>query len=282
MKKLGYLGPQGTFCEQAAGIINLELKYELVPLDAIFECIREVGRGHVDGAVVPIENSLEGSVSVTLDELVFGNQDVEIVAEIALPIEHHLVVLPGTQTNQITDIFSHPQALSQCRLFLEKNFPKAVTHQASSTARSVHLISRADNAGHSAAIASRQAAEINKCEILLENVADNTKNTTRFIYIAKGKGKQGKSNKTTVIFTLDKDRPGGLHDVLGELSSRQINLTKIESRPDKMTMGGYIFFVDLQGFREEPKMKEALAAVEKKAQSFKVLGSYPVINIEGA
>lgn len=276
MEKLGFLGPPGTFCEQAALLINKKLNAELVPLDAIYECIREVKTGKITGCVIPIENSLEGSVSSTLDELAhMDGNGIEIVEEIDLHIKHNLIMQPGTEVKDITDIISHPQALSQCRSFLQNKFPKATTHQASSTARAVEMLGRPEF-GISAAIASERIAKMKKYKIAFADISDSKLNLTRFVYLANGKGKKSKNSKTSIIFTLDKDRPGGLYEALGEFAKRNINLTKIESRPNKSVLGEYIFFIDMQGYVDAANILEALGAIEKKSATFKILGSYGV------
>ncbi len=193
--------------------------------------------------------------------------------EIVLPIEHYLMAKPGTKFPDIQVIYSHPQALAQCRDFLEKCFPNA---QQSASLSTVAAVTDMQNSGlTAAAIAPRRAAELHQVEIIGQNIQDNPNNVTRFVVLAGDDHVLTGSDKTSICFSFDQDSPGVLYQVLGEFAGRDINLAKIESRPTKESLGRYIFLIDCEGHRQEPLLKAALDAVEARVSMLKILGSYP-------
>ena len=235
-----------------------------------------VHEGETDMAVVPIENSLEGSVTTTLDMLATEATDVLIAKEVVLPISHCLIAAHELPLEQITRVLSHPQATPQCSRFLRERLPRVERASVGSTAEAVRTVA---NAGEPwAAIGSRFAAELYGAAVLAEGIEDEPGNETRFVWLAReGHEPLGEPTKTSLVFWGFNDvSPGALVDVLSELSSRGINLTKIESRPRRVGgLGHYMFFADLEGTVGDPNVAEALAALGERVHAMKVLGSYP-------
>ena len=269
-KKVAFLGPQGTFSEEAALVYDPQA--ELVPFASIPAVAAAVGTGMADEGVVPIENSIEGSVPDTLDVLIHESR-VLIYRELVLPIEHYLLTKPGTNASEIRTIFSHPQALAQCRRFLERCFPKAQAVAALSTAAAVEEMMK--DTAPSAAIGTRRAAHLWGAHILAQGIQDYKPNITRFVVLALHDHPPTGRDKTSLCFSFAEDRPGQLKGVMEEFASRQINLAKIESRPLKESFGRYFFLVDLEGHREDPPVAQALANIRSRTILFKVFGSYP-------
>ena len=269
-KKIAYLGPPGTFAEEAA--LLYDEKAQLIPFLSVPAVAAAVDTGIAEEGVVAIENSLEGSVTETLDLLIHESK-LLIRHELVLPIEHHLLVKPGTESPQIEVIFSHPQALAQCRRFLERCFPKAQMVAALSTAAAVEQM--VSSSLPAAAIGTQRAAKLYGAQILARNIQDHFPNVTRFVVLAPEDHPATGRDKTSLCFSFAEDRPGLLYGVLKEFAERAINLTKVESRPSKESLGKYIFLVDLEGHREDILIKEVLTKVETKTSLFKVLGSYP-------
>jgi len=267
--RLGFLGPPGTFSEEAA--LRYDPQAQMLPFASVAAVAAAVVSGMADEGIVAIENSLEGSVNDTLDALLQESR-LSIRRELVLPIEHCLLTRPGLSADAVKVIFSHPQALGQCRRFVERCFPKAQLEAALSTAAAVEEVMAREDA---AAIATRRAAEIYGAAILASGVQDNPANKTRFVVLAGADTEPSGHDKTSIAFTVAHDRPGTLVGVLREFSERQINLTRIESRPTKEELGVYIFLVDLEGHRTEPVLAEALEKVREKSFFFKVFGSYP-------
>lgn len=242
----------------------------LVPFPAITACARAVSRGEAERAVVPIENSLQGSVTETVDLLV-EDDAIAICGEVVLPIEHFLMVQPGAARDAIDVIYSHPQSLGQCRKYLEANFPDIRTEAALSNAEAVIVMMKTPGA---AAIAPERAAEIYGAQIIERNIEDSHVNQTRFVSLAaEGSARTG-DDKTSIAFAVAHDRPGTLVSVLHEFADRGINLTKIESRPSGGELGIYIFLIDCEGHRDDQQVAQALAAVKEQANFFKIFGSY--------
>ncbi len=269
MTRVAYLGPPGTFTEEAALLYlpaaeRLSFPSESAVVDAVESEDADVG-------VLAIENSLEGSVTRTLDALIHESALV-IRREIVLPIEHCLITRPGTAIADVRTVHAHPQALSQCRRFIERVLPEAAQQASLSNAAAVEEIMRREGA---AAIGSARAADVYGAEVLETNIQDSPHNRTRFVALAPTDCERTGRDKTSLAFTVAHDRPGTLVEVLHEFSDRRISLTKIESRPSRENLGIYIFLVDMEGHRTEPEVAEALAAVQAKAQFFRILGSYP-------
>ncbi len=274
--RIGFLGPEGTYTEEAT--LQYDSQAELVPFPSIAAIGQAVSSGLTEQGVVPIENSLEGSVTFTLD-LLISQPGLSIREELVLPIEHFLLALPGTQFPDIQVIYSHPQALAQCRDFLEKRFPQAQQGASLSTVSAVTDMRNSELPA--AAIAPRRAAELQDVEIIGQNIQDNPNNVTRFVVLAGEDHPPTGGDKTSICFSFDQDSPGVLYEALGEFASRNINLAKIESRPTKESLGRYIFLIDCEGHRQDPLVKDALDAVAHKVSMLKILGSYPRWNPSG-
>ena len=268
-RRLAYLGPPGTFSEQAALLHDPQA--QLLPFSSVAAVAAAVDSGMADEGVAAIENSLEGSVNETLDILIHES-GLSICRELVLLIEHCLLAAPGTSSPDVRIIYSHPQALGQCRRFLARCFPEAQVEAALSTTAAVEQMLSQEGA---AAIATRRAAEIYGAEVLARGIQDNPSNKTRFVVMTPHDCPPTGRDKTSIAFTVAHDRPGTLVNVLHEFSDRQINLTKIESRPSKEELGVYIFLVDMDGHRADPEVAEALERVREQAFFFKVFGSYP-------
>ena len=269
-KRIAYLGPAGTFTEAAAILYDAEAT--LIPLSSIAAVAAAVDFDTAEEGVVPIENSIEGSVTDTLD-LLIHDSTLAIRRELVIPIEHCLLVKPGVTIDGIESIHSHPQALGQCRHYIEGQFPGAHAVAALSTAAAVEDMMAGPSS--SAAIGTARAAEIYGAEVLARGIQDNKANFTRFVVLAHRDHPPTGSDKTSLCFTFSDDRAGILHTVLGHFASRDINLAKIESRPNKERLGRYIFLVDLDGHREDPLVREALERMESEVSVLKVFGSYP-------
>ena len=269
-KRLAFLGPAGTHTEQAGLFYDPEAT--LLPFAPIPAVAAAVESGLADECVVPIENSLEGSVTDTLDLLVHDST-LSIRQELVLPISHHLVASEETGSRDIRIIYSHPHALAQCRSYLSEHFPDAELVASLSTAAAVQEMMKGGlEAG---AIATERASVIYGAKVLANGIEDSTNNLTRFVVLAPTDHAPTGSDKTSVCFSFDEDAPGILHSVLGEIARRKINLAKIESRPTRESLGRYIFLVDLDGHRENPLIKETLDSVRGQVSMFKILGSYP-------
>jgi prephenate dehydratase len=268
-KRIAFLGPPGTFSEEAA--LRYDHTAQLLPFASVAAVAAAVDSGMAEEGVVAIENSIEGSVPDTLDILIHESRLV-IRRELVLPIEHYLLVRPGMQAADVKVLLSHPQALGQCRRFVERCFPKAEIVAALSTAAAVEDMMARDKA---AAIGTSRAAELYAAEILARDIQDRSDNLTRFVVLAETDHPPTGNDKTSLAFSFADDRPGLLVSALEEFSSRGINLTKVESRPTKERLGEYIFLLDLAGHRSEAKVAEALEAVESQSSLFRVFGSYP-------
>lgn len=271
--EIGYLGPPGTFGEQAALLYRrlANLKADLKPLATNAAVVRAVDAGETSHGVVPVENSLEGAVTESLDAMLMAPA-VWVCAELALPVEHHLIAAPATPLEAISIVMSHPQALAQCRGFLEERLPWARLDAALSTAAAVEEAVRTPGA---AAIGTRRAAELHGGAILWEGIQDEKENHTRFLALSSADWPPTGDDKTSIAFAVDHERPGTLIAALKELSERQINMTHIQLRPSRKGLGIYVFLIDFQGHRTEPHVAEALSALETRCSFLRVLGSYP-------
>jgi prephenate dehydratase len=259
--EVAVLGPEGTFTEIAARDFFGEV--EFVYCDTVNEVFDSVNSG-VEFGVVAIENSLEGSVSTTMDCLM--DYDLRICGEVVLDISLCLVVAPETGRDEIETIVSHPHALAQCRKFLSRNFPEVRLQRHESTAAAMEELRGLEN---SAAIGPGEAAGVYGLRVLFEDIED-APSQTRFIIISK---KECFGGKTSIIFAL-KDEPGALYKVLKEFAGRDINLTRIESRPSKQKLGEYLFFVDFEGSLKDKKVGDVLHSIGEKTAFLKILGSY--------
>ncbi len=266
---VAYLGPAGTFTETAARLITGG-EGELVAYPDITEVIGAVEAGEVERGVVPIENTIEGSVTATLDALAFDT-DLLIQGELDLPITLVLGVLPGTSTGDVKTVVSHPVALSATRRWLAHNLAGVDRVPATSTARAAELVSE----GHGdAAISNPLAAERYGLEVLARNIADHAGNTTRFVVLGRSIPDKSGWDKTSAVVFIEANRPGALLQLLEIFAERDLNLTKIESRPTKQELGEYCFFVDVEGHLDDARVGDALAAVHRTHRDVKILGSY--------
>jgi prephenate dehydratase len=273
--RVAFLGPAGTFTEEALRA-SAPGPVEEVPYPSIYETVMAVHEGETDMAVVPIENSLEGSVTTTLDALATEAADVRIAMEFVLPVRHNLIARRDLPLGEVERVISHPQATPQCTRFLREHLGHAERALAGSTAEAVRAVAESDEPW--AAIGSRLAAELYGAVVLAEGIEDESGNETRFVWLTpEGAEPLGEPTKTSIVFWGFNDvSAGALVDVLNELSSRGINLTKIESRPRRVGgLGHYMFFADLEGAASDPHVAEALAALGTRVRAMKVLGSYP-------
>ena len=270
-RELAYLGPAGSFTEQAA--LSHDPKATLLPFASIPAVASAVDSGRAEEGIVPIENSLEGPVTPTLD-LLIHESELFIRHELVLSIRHCLLAGPGTKSEEIRLIYSHPQALAQCRAFLEKRFPDVGIIASLSTSAAVEDMQKSDSVA--AAIANHRCATLYGAQVLAEGIEDSASNLTRFVVLAPADHAPTGEDKTSICFDFDDDSPGILYSVLGEFSKRGINLAKIESRPTRHSLGRYIFLVDLEGHRKDDIVKEALEGVKAQVSMFRVFGSYPM------
>jgi len=266
--RVAYLGPEGTFTQLAEHhLFGLQARYrDAATIDAVFEA---VSSGDATYGVVPFENSTEGAVSMTSDALI-ESEHLVIRQEYVLPIAHSLMS-QAPSLSAITTVFSHPQALGQCRSWLSKHLPKARIVQTTSTAAAAREALTDDK---SAAIAAEIAAEIHGLPIVRSNIQDRAENATRFVVIARDDAPPTGTDRTTVAFGVV-DEKGALRKVLSIFEDAGVNLTRIESRPNRTRAWHYVFLVDLEGHRKDKSLQKALAAIAKRTDFVKVMGSYP-------
>ena len=269
-RTLAFLGPYGTYTEEAA--LLYDSGADLRPFPTITSVGRAVTSGETEQGVVPIENSIEGSVNFTLD-LMVSEESLFIRHEMVLPIEHYLMGKAGTRPEDVQVIYSHPQALAQCREYLERRFPTAERSASLSTALAVG--DAVASAVPAVAIAPRRAAELYSAEIFDSAIQDVAANATRFVVLSKADHPPTGDDKTSLFFNFDRDVPGQLYTVMGEFAHRNINLAKIESRPTKQLLGQYFFLVDCDGHREDPSLGDAIEAIRGHVSQLRVMGSYP-------
>ncbi|MEC9309567.1 MAG: prephenate dehydratase [Chloroflexota bacterium] len=269
-RTIAYLGPVGTYTEEAALLYGPD--NVLTPYPTISGIGLAVSSGETDQGVVPIENSLEGSVTYTLD-LLITQSGLSICNEIVIPIEHYLMSLQGTIAKDIEVIYSHPQALAQCRIYLDANYPSAQRTASLSTVAAVTDMKNSNVPA--AAIAPHRASVLHNVEIIGSDIQDNTNNLTRFVVLDKTDHASTGNDKTSICFSFDNDSPGSLYSTLGEFAERGINLNRVESRPTKESLGQYIFLIDCDGHREDTTVRNAIEGILSKVSMLKVLGSYP-------
>ena len=267
---VAYLGPQGTFSEEAA--ILYAPDSECSPYPTIRDAAMAAESGETEEAVLPIENSIEGAVNMTLDYLIHDST-LSIVSEVVLPIRQCLIVTEGARQEDIETIRSHPQALAQCRRHLESTYPNASLVASISTAGAVE--EALTEGPTSAAVGNRRAAELFGATVLESGIEDNPNNMTRFVAMGRNSPPASGNDKTSICFGFDSDAPGLLYGILGEFAVREINLAKIESRPTGHELGRYVFLADLLGHQQDEGVCDALAAVEGRVTDLKVFGSYP-------
>jgi prephenate dehydratase len=282
--RVAYLGPEGTFTEEALIGATAGRGLELVPVSTIYDTVMAVHQGTVDRALVPIENSLEGSVNATLDSLAMETEDVAILGEVVLPIRHCLIARTELELSDVEVVISHPQANAQCARFIRTRLAGARVQIGSSTAEAVRTV--AEHEGPWAALGNRLAAELYGCVVLRAGVEDVADNETRFVWLGPAGAPPGTPGdpepprgpwKTAVVFWgVGSESPGWLVGCLSEFAAREVNLTRIESRPRKQGLGRYMFFADLEGRDTEPHVAAALAGLRSQVETLRILGSFPV------
>ena len=265
--KVAYLGPEATFTHAAARK-QFGSAVEFIPAESIGQVFKEVENGIADYGVVPIENSLDGAVTYTLDS--FMESPLQICAEVFLPVNQTL--LSNSKLSDIEIIYSHPQVFGQCRRFIQKHLPQASLREVASTARAAELAAREKKSG---ALANSLAASVYGLKIVRRNVQDSAGNMTRFLVVGETIPPSSGRDRTSILFSLP-HRAGSLHDALNAFRVRGINLTKIESRPSRKKAWEYYFFVDLDGHCRSKKVKAALDELSQTCRFIKVLGSYPM------
>lgn len=272
--KIGYLGPEGTFSEQAATEYSsvFDNSY-MIKFPTIYKVIQAVANDEVDYAVVPFENSIEGTVTTTLDALIF-EFDLYIKTEIIINIEQNLLIKKGCNVKNINKIISHQQGISQCEKFIRKYYPNAIIETVSSTSEAARVVSISD--GDIASISPSRSADVYNLDIAYNSIQDDNKNATRFLVLTKEDTRFKNIDKTSIVFST-KNKPGELYKILDIISIWDLNMTKIESRPQKHELGTYCFFADLES-NNLKDLQDALKMVERKTIFYKNLGSYSTFN----
>ncbi len=294
MVRIGFLGPKGTFSQEAVkeylkikclhressrNYENYKGYEEYGGIKQFLECdyttIRDilfaVENDEINEALVPVENSLEGAVNETLD-MIATEVNLKIKAEIIIGIRQNLLIKQGSHKENIKHIISHPQPIGQCRKYISTNFPEAEIKLVYSTAGAAEMV--ASGKGNSAAIGSAIAADVHNLEIFAKDIQDGDNNFTRFAVVSKDDSCRTGFDKTSVVFSTE-DKPGSLYRILDIFNLWDINMTRIESRPAKKQLGNYIFFVDIEGHRDDDDVRDALTMVKRKTTFYKFLGSYP-------
>jgi prephenate dehydratase len=270
----GYFGPEGTFAHQA--LLTLPaVGAEPVPYASVGQALQAVRDGEVTSVLVPIENSVEGGVTVTLDNLTYGDPLV-ITREVLLPVQFTLFARPGTALGDIRQVLTHPHAAAQCRLWLDTHLPQATVTEGGSTAGAAVEVANPDSR-FDAAICARIAGERNHLEAVADGIADNADAVTRFVLVSRPGpvGMPTGADKTTLVLFMREDHPGALLEILEQFVSRGVNLCRIESRPTKKTLGDYCFSVDAEGHVNDARMAEALMGLHRVCADVVFLGSYP-------
>lgn len=267
---VAYLGPKGSFTEMAARKFLNGANVQYVAKPTIREVFRSVEAGDVDMGVVPIENSIEGPVNATLDLLL--DTSLKIYGEVELRVDHCLLAGLGSTIEDIKVVFSHPQAIAQCRTFLETVIPQAEIVEVNSTSKAAEIVR---NLRGAAAIASEYTASVYGLQVLARSIQDYHNNYTRFLVLSLKEHPPTGLDKTSLIFSVP-NKPGSLYKALEPFALKNVNLTKIESRPTRGKPWDYVFYMDMEGHRFDPNVREAISELESRASFLKVLGSYPM------
>lgn len=265
---VAYLGPEGTFTQEAV-LKHFGNSVNSRPMFAIDEVFREVAAGAVNYGVVPVENSSEGVVNHTLDS--FIDSTLKICGEVELRIHHNFLIGPNTDPDKITRVYSHPQALAQCRKWLDANYPKIDRIPVSSNGEAAKLVSGEWN---SAAIAGDMAVNLYGLTKLREKIEDRPDNSTRFLVVGREDLPPSGDDKTSILVAM-KNEPGALYTLLEPLQIHDIDMTRLETRPSTVGKWNYLFFIDFKGHRSDDNIKAALQMVQERASDLKILGSYP-------
>jgi len=277
-RRVGYFGPAGTFTHEAVLTLGYpdDAAIALASIDEVFDAVHD---GDVDLGVVPIENAIEGTVSATIDAMLFDH-DLLIEREIVIPIRLHLMAKPGVAIGQVATVRSYSHALAQCRKFLGEHSELAADHVAS-TADAARQVATGD--GTDAAIASEAAARTYGLDIIQRDVEDHPENETRFVVIGRDRIPAPTGHdRTSIVCFQDADRPGSLYGILGRFAARDLNLTKLESRPTKRGIGDYCFVIEFEGHLADDVVADCLADLQAHLARVKFLGSYPVTGVEAA
>ncbi len=269
----GFLGPPGTFTQEALLQVVDPESAELIYYPTVEEVILAVERGEVSQGMVPIENSVEGTVNATIDALGFETEGLWIQREVILPVRLHLLARPGVQVSDVGEVYSIPHATAQCRRWLRTNLSQATIVAANSTAEAAGRV--AYEKGSAAAIGPNLAAQLFGLEVIARDVTDHPEAETRFVVVGREAAPPSGRDKTSLVVFIAVDRPGALLEILTEFAQRDINLTKLESRPTKRVLGEYCFFIDLEGHKDDAIVIEAIGALEPMVAKIKSLGSYP-------
>ncbi len=278
--RIGFLGPPGTFTEEALLSQPDWGEAELVALSTQGEVLAATEAGEVDLGFVPIENSIEGSVPATVDGLVFET-DLLIQREVVLDIQLNLLAPPGTDLAAIRRVVSYPHASAQCRGFLSRSLPDAEVVAANSTADAARQVGEERPPG-TAALAPALAAKLYGLEVVATSVEDHHNNQTRFVAVARqGIPAPTGHDRTSIVCFQGTDRPGSLHSILGQFAARNINLSKLESRPTKQALGNYCFLIDLEGHVDDEVVADCLRDLHAQLAGVKFLGSYPAADEHG-
>jgi len=277
--RVGYLGPRGTFAEEALNTQPDLAAGEPVPLRTVPHVLTAVERGEVDVGLVPIENSIEGTVTVTLDTLAFDT-DLLVQREIDLPVSLHLCGKPGTRLDDVRTVISHPNPLGQCRSWLSSKLPDAELVAANSTADAAQQVAESET-NDVASVGTKRGAALAGLEVLASEIEDHPENQTRFVLVGHGVPAPTGHDKTSIVCFQREDRPGSLLAILQEFAARAINLTKLESRPTKRGLGQYCFFIDFEGHVSDEVVADCLRNLAANQAEVKFLGSYPVAGDDG-
>jgi prephenate dehydratase len=274
LARIAFLGPNGTFAHAATRAMPETAGAELVPLATVPHAIEALRAGDTDGAVVPLENSIEGAVPATLDELAGNGSPLIIAAETYLPVRFGVMVRPGTTLADIRTLATHPHAEAQCRRWVMTHLPNAAVTLVGSTAGGAQAVERGE---FDAAIAPLVAAELYGLDLIDDDVADHTGAVTRFVLLTRPAPPPAATgnDRTTLVAYLRADHSGALLEILTEFAMRGINLTRIESRPTKTELGDYCFSIDCEGHIRESRVGDALAALHRVCADVRYLGSYP-------
>jgi prephenate dehydratase len=279
---VAYLGPEGTFTEEALGTQADLAQAQRLPLTSFWDVLEAVDRGRADIGLVALENSIEGTVNVTLDQLIFAH-NLWIVRELQLNVAQCLVGLNGARLEAVKKIVSMPVATAQCRTWLSRHLPGAEEEAGPSTADAVRQVAESQDP-HVVAIGTRRAAALYGLEVLASEIEDHEANTTRFVVVARpdwGIPAPTGHDKTSIVCFQSSDHPGNLHMILGQFAARNLNLTRLESRPTKKALGEYCFVIDVEGHIADEVVADCLRDLHATLPEVKFLGSYPAAGADG-